>query len=54
MILDQYILSLLGSATPVNITDCSFSINFIISGSSVTYNASDFILGISDFKKKQI
>lgn len=38
----------LGFGTPVNITDCSFSITSSVSGSSVTYNASDFILGISN------
>ena len=38
----------LGFSTPVNITDCSFSITSSVSGSSVTYNASDFILGISN------
>ena len=35
-------------STPVNITDCSFSLTSSVSGSSVTYNASDFILGISN------
>ena len=35
-------------ATPVNLTDCSFSLTSSVSGSSVTYNASDFILGISN------
>ena len=34
--------------TPVNITDCSFSLTSSVSGSSVTYSASDFILGISN------
>jgi hypothetical protein len=38
----------IGFSTPVNITDCSFSLTSDISGSSVTYNASDFILGISN------
>ena len=38
----------LGFATPVNITDCSFSLTSSVSGSSVTYSASDFILGISN------
>ena len=38
----------IGFATPVNITDCSFSLTSSVSGSSVTYNASDFILGISN------
>ena len=35
-------------ATPVNITDCSFSLTSSVSGSSVTYSASDFILGITN------
>ena len=34
--------------TPVNFTDCSFSLTSSISGSSVTYLASDFVLGISN------
>ena len=38
----------IGFATPVNITDCSFSLTSSVSGSSVTYLASDFILGISN------
>lgn len=38
----------IGFSTPVNITDCSFSITSSVSGSSITYNASDFILGISN------
>ena len=38
----------LGFGTPVNITDCSFSLTSSVSGSSVTYSASDFILGISN------
>ena len=38
----------LGFSTAVNITDCSFSLTSSVSGSSVTYNASDFILGISN------
>jgi len=35
-------------STPVNITDCSFPLTSSVSGSSVTYAASDFILGISN------
>ena len=42
----------IGFSTPVNITDCSFSITSSVSGSSVTYNASDFILGISNFTEE--
>ena len=38
----------IGFGTPVNITDCSFPLTSSVSGSSVTYNASDFILGISN------
>ncbi len=38
----------IGFASPVNLTDCSFSLTSSVSGSSVTYNASDFILGISN------
>ena len=39
----------IGFGTPVNITDCSFPITSSVSGSSVTYSASDFIMGVSDF-----
>ena len=42
----------IGFGTPVNITDCSFSITSSVSGSSVTYNASDFILGLSNFSEE--
>ena len=38
----------IGFGTPVNITDCSFPLTSSVSGSSVTYNASDFVLGISN------
>ena len=38
----------IGFSTPVNITDCSFPLTSSVSGSSVTYSASDFILGISN------
>ena len=38
--------------TPVNITDCSFDLTSSISGSSVTYSASKFIMGISDFTEE--
>ena len=34
----------IGFGTPVNITDCSFPLTSSVSGSSVTYSASDFIL----------
>ena len=42
----------IGFATPVNITDNSFSLTSSASGSSVTYVASDFILGISNFSEE--
>ena len=42
----------IGFDTPVNLTDCSFSLTSSVSGSSVTYSASDFILGISDFSEQ--
>ena len=42
----------IGFSTPVNITDCSFSLTSDISGSSVTYNASDFILGVSEHSEQ--
>ena len=38
----------IGFGTPVNITDCSFSLTSSISGSSVTYSASDFILAVTN------
>ena len=42
----------LGFGTPVNITDCSFPLTSSISGSSVTYSTSDFILGFSNFAEQ--
>ena len=42
----------IGFDTPVNFTDCSFPLTSSVSGSSVTYSASDFILGISDFSEQ--
>ena len=42
----------IGFATPVNITDNSFSITSSVSGSSVNYIASDFILGLSSFSEE--
>ena len=42
----------IGFGTPVNITDCSFPITSSVSGSSVTYVASDFIMGVSDFTEE--
>ena len=42
----------IGFGTPINITDNSFSLTSSVSGSSVTYNASDFIMGISYFTEE--
>ena len=42
----------IGFSTPVNITNCSFPLTSSISGSSVTYSASDFILGISSHSEQ--
>jgi hypothetical protein len=42
----------IGFSTPINITDCSFSLTSSVSGSSVTYSASDFILGISNHSEQ--
>jgi len=42
----------IGFGTPVNITDCSFPLTSSISGSSVTYLASDHLIGISDFSEQ--
>ena len=42
----------IGFSTPVNITDSSFSLTSSVSGSSVTYSSSDFILDISSFNEQ--
>ena len=42
----------IGFSTPINITDCSFPLTSSVSGSSVTYSASDFILGISNHSEE--
>jgi len=42
----------IGFSTPVNFTDCPFSLTSSVSGSSVTYSPSDFIIGISDFTEE--
>ena len=42
----------IGFGTPVNITDCSFSLTSSVSGSSVTYSASDFVLDVSSFNEQ--
>ena len=39
-------------STAVNITDCSFPLTSSVSGSSVTYSSSDFILGISNHREE--
>ena len=41
-----------GFSTPVNITDCSFTMTSSVSGSSVTYSASSFIMGLSNFSEE--
>ena len=42
----------IGFSTPVNFTDCSFSLTSSVSGSSITYNPSAFIIGVSDFTEE--
>ena len=42
----------IGFGTPVNITDCSFSLTSSISGSSVTYTPSSFLLSIPSFTEE--
>ncbi len=42
----------IGFTSPVNLTDCSFSLTSSVSGSSVTYTASDFIMGLSNFTEE--
>jgi hypothetical protein len=42
----------IGFGTTVNITDCSFSLTSSVSGSSVTYSASDFIMGVSNHSEE--
>ena len=42
----------IGFSSPVNITDCSFPLTSSVSGSSVTYAASDFIMGLSNFTEE--
>jgi len=42
----------IGFSTPVNFTDCSFDLTSSVSGSSVTYTASDFFMGISEFSEQ--
>ena len=42
----------IGFSTPVNFTDCSFSLTSSVSGSSITYSPSDHLIGISDFSEQ--
>ena len=42
----------IGFSTPVNITNCSFPLTSSVSGSSVTYTSSSFIMGISEFTEE--
>ena len=42
----------IGFGTPVNITDCGFSLTSSISGSSVTYSPSSFLVSIPTFTEE--
>lgn len=42
----------IGFSTPVNITDCVFDLTSSVSGSSVTYSSSSFILSIPQFTEE--
>ncbi len=42
----------IGFATPVNITDNAFDLTSSISGSSVTYSSSAFLVGASSFEEQ--
>ena len=42
----------IGFSTPVNITDCIFDITSSVSGSSVTYTSSAFLLETSSFEEQ--
>ena len=42
----------IGFSTPVNLTDCAFSLTSSVSGSSVTYTASSFLLSITNFTEE--
>ena len=42
----------IGFSSPVNITDCSFPLTSSVSGSSVTYLSSSFVMGISNFSEE--
>jgi len=41
-----------GFSTPVNLTDCSFSLTSSISGSSLTYTPSAFVQNLSEFTEE--
>ena len=42
----------IGFGTPVNITDCGFSLTSSISGSSVTYSPSSFLVSLPSFTEE--
>ena len=42
----------IGFGTTVNITDCSFPLTSSVSGASVTYDASDFIMNVPEFSEQ--
>jgi len=42
----------IGFSTPVNLTDCAFPLTSSVSGSSVTYTASSFLLSITNFTEE--
>ena len=42
----------IGFSSPVYLTDCSFELTSSVSGTSRTYSASDFILGVSNFTEE--
>ena len=42
----------IGFSTPQNLTDCTFDLTSSVSGSSVTYSSSSFLLGVSEFTEE--
>ena len=42
----------IGFSTPVYLTDCSFELTSSVSGTSRTYTASDFVLGVTNFTEE--
>jgi hypothetical protein len=42
----------IGFSSPVYLTDCSFELTSSVSGTSRTYSASDFVLGVSNFTEE--